>query len=221
MTQPAPMPPRPPRLRPGGFTLIELGIVIGVTAILAAAIVPDVIETMRNRMAEKAAADVTAIHDSARLFFAQNTVRPRRWPGEVSAGQCNTGWTFDAFKNDMIGGGYLATGGGPTNPFASISPNFMMNPWSQVYEVSLYAPVASPTTPSCLFGVSTVLPAAVADAFIANLPQATCGAGCPGDPPPAGMSRCCSFVPKPGVSVFAACGTRAVVRNASGVLSCP
>ena len=46
-----------------GFTLIELGIVIGVTAVLAAAIVPEIIETMRNGAAQKAAADVSVIHE--------------------------------------------------------------------------------------------------------------------------------------------------------------
>lgn len=207
---------RPPR----GFTLIELGIVIGVTAILAAAIVPDIIETMRNRMAEKAAADVIALHDSARLFFAQNTVRPRRWPGETSAGQCNVGWTFDNFKIDMIGGGYLSTGSGPANPFAAVANTFMQNPWGYTYDVSVYAP-AGAVTPACLFTVSTVVPTSVSTSFIAFLPQATCGGGCPGVAPPAGFSRCCSYATKPSAGVLAACAGKTITRAADGSVKCP
>jgi len=209
-----------------GFTLIELGIVIGVTAILAAAIVPDIIETMRNRMAEKSAADVTALHDSARLFFAQNTARPRRWPGESSAGQCNVGWAFANFKVDMIGGGYLATGGAPNDPFNNIAGRFLLNPWGYAYDVGVYAPPGAATTPACLFAVSTFVPSSVENAFTAYLPQAACGAGCPGSPsgatPPAGFSRCCSFAAKPGAALLTACGNRPLVRNAgTGALGCP
>jgi prepilin-type N-terminal cleavage/methylation domain-containing protein len=200
-----------------GFTLIELGIVIGVTAILAAAIVPDIIETMRNRMAEKSAVDVTALHDSARLFFAQNTARPRRWPGETASGQCSVGWAFANFKVDMISGGYLATGGAPNDPFNTISGNFLLNPWGHAYDVGVYAPPGA-ATPACLFSVSTFVPTSVENAFTAFLPQATCGAGCPratsGANPPAGFSRCCSFAAKPGAALLTACGDRMKVgRN--------
>ncbi len=205
-----------------GFTLIELGIVIGVAAILAAAIVPDLIETIRNRMAEKAAADVTALHDSARLFFAQNTARPRRWPGESSAGQCNVGWAFANFRVDMIGGGYLATGSPAADPFSNISSNFMMNPWGHAYEVGVYAPPGA-VLPGCLFAVSTFVPTPVENNFIASLPQAACGARCPpptGAGPPAGFSRCCSYAAKPGAALLSACGTRPLTRTAGGALRC-
>ena len=220
------IPPARRRASRRGFTLIELGIVIGVSAILAAAIVPDIIETMRNRMAEKSAADVTALHDSARLFFAQNTVRARRWPGESSAGQCNVGWAFANFKVDMIGGGYLATGGAPSDPFNNISGNFLLNPWRYSYDVGVFAPPGA-ATPACLFAVSTFVPRSVENAFTAHLPQATCGAGCPNPSGavPVGFSRCCSFAAKPGGpsynALLTACGNRPLVRDAAGGLGCP
>jgi type II secretory pathway pseudopilin PulG len=200
---------------PRGATLIEFGIVIGVTAILGAAIIPDVIESTRNRAAEKAAADVSVIHESARLFFAQNPVRPRRWPGERNSGDCTVGWAPNDFRTDMVSGGYLA----PIDP-----TQFMRNDWGHTLDVSLYAPPAA-ITPACLFSVSTFVPASVADSFISFLPQATCGPGCPNPlntPAPPGFSRCCSFATKPGVTIVAACGTRPLVRNATtGELSCP
>ena len=211
-----------------GFTLIELGIVIGVTAVLAAAIVPEIIETMRNGAAQKAAADVSVIHDSARLFFIQNPTAPRRWPGESAAGSCTL--SSANFTVEMTGGGYLrsarpanASGwcrGQPNRP----PPNDpLCNPWYQDYEVSVYAPLGA-ATPACLFAVSTFVPTSIANIFIEYLPQAMCGSGCPnpsGATTPAGFSRCCSFATKPGAAILPGCGTRTLVRNANGALSCP
>lgn len=214
-------PPRRTRAR-RGFTLLELGIVIGVAAILAAAIVPDIIETMRNRMAEKAAGDVALVHDAARLFYVQNTNFPNRWPGENASGFCATNFSRGKFLNDMLGGGYLTGGGSPVNPLA-VGLEFLQNPWGQAYEVSVYAPSAV-ANPACLFGVSTSVPGTVSNAFIAYLPQASCGLGCP--PPaaalPAGFVRCCSFVPKPGANLLQACnGKVPVPTGPGGSLRCP
>lgn len=196
-----------------GFTLLELGIVIGVSAIMAAAIVPDLIETMRNRMAEKAAADVAVIHDAARLFYVQDRVIGFTWPGENAVGYCNNAYSEGKAILQLLGGGYLSSGGGPNTPYAGMgSPTFMRNPWGQPYELSLYAPVTT-TSPACLFGVSTNVPTAVSDGFKSFLPMADCNpAGtaspCPlgiGGLPPAGFTRCCSYVPKPGASINGPC----------------
>lgn len=206
-----------------GFTLLELGIVIGVAAILAAAIVPDIIETMRNRMAEKAAGDVALVHDAARLFYVQNTANPNRWPGENAAGFCSTNYSRGKFLLDMLNGGYLTSGAGPTNPLGAGSPDFLRNPWGQGYEVSVYAPTAV-ANPACLFGVSTSVPLSVSEAFISYLPQASCGAGCPPAAAalPAGFVRCCSFVPKPGANLLQACGGKVPVPTGpGGSLRCP
>lgn len=199
-----------------GFTLLELGIVIGVSAILAAAIVPDLVETMRNRMAEKAAADVAVAHDAARLFYIQNqngTVL--RWPGEQGAGLCL--WALSGAAGpsqawaQLLSGGYLASGS--PNPFIP-GPKFMLNPWNQPYEPTLYAPGGIVVSPACLFGIATNVPAAIAPGFISFLPQAACnppgGIGaCPltvvGGAIPANFVRCCSYVPKPGATATGPC----------------
>ncbi len=206
-----------------GFTLLELGIVIGVAAILAGAIVPDIIETMRNRMAEKAAGDVALIHDAARLFYVQNANNPNRWPGENASGYCSTGYTKGKFLLDVLSGGYLTSGAGPANPMAQGSPTFMQNPWAQAYEVSVYAP-AGAVAPACLFGVSTSVPLTISEAFISYLPQSSCGAGCPPSATalPAGYVRCCSFVPKPGANLLQACNGKVPVPSGpGGTLKCP
>jgi len=219
------------RSRNRGFTLLELGIVIGVAAILTAAIVPDLIETMRNRMAEKAAADVAVIHDAARLFYIQNTfLGPGRWPGENSVGQCKD--SFDGIgkaKQELLMGGYLTGGGGPANPLLT-AENFMTNPWGKPLEMTVYAPTAS-TSPACLFGVATDVPEVISRAFISFLPQAACNAAggggpCPpttgGGAPTAGFVRCCSYVPKPGATITGPCKVGQTVKadGNTGVLRC-
>jgi type II secretory pathway pseudopilin PulG len=199
--------------RLGGYTLLELAIVIGVAAILAATIVPDAIESMKTRMAEKAAADVMQLHDAARLYYAQHkeagpTPRELRWPGENASGSCAVNFDEGRFKFEMINNGYLAAAGGPTNP----GLDFMMNPWQRPYEVSVYSPATTPF-PACLFGVTTTIPAELQTAFTAALPQAGCGPACPPGPAPAGFVRCCSFVSKPGV------GER-IRRKSDGTVIC-
>lgn len=210
----------------GGFTLLELGIVIGVAAILAAAIVPDLIETMRNRMAEKAAADVAVIHDAARLFYIQDTVTRGTWPGENSVGYCNNAYSEGKAIFLLLNGGYLTGGGGPNTPQV-IGANFLKNPWGQSYDLSLYAPVTT-SSPACLFGVSTNLPTVVADGFTSFLPMAACNPPgtanpCPlsgGVLPPAGFTRCCSYVPKPGATITGPCPVGQTVKLQAGHLVC-
>jgi len=212
----------PLRRRRTGYTLLELAIVIGVAAILAASIVPDAIEAMKTRMAEKSATDVMQLHDAARLYFAQNVDsagRRLRWPGEQSQGSCAANFQESLFIFEMLNNGYLASGGDPSNP----GPEFMLNPWQRPYEVSVYAP-ATAASPACLFGVTTAIPTQLQTAFTAALPQAGCGAACPPGPQPTGFIRCCSFVSKPGVGGSAnhPCPAAKVlkVRPADGVLIC-
>ena len=194
------------RARPdAGFTLLELGIVLGVAAILAAAIAPDFIESMRNKMAEKAAVDVAMVHDAARWFFLESgrAGGDYRWPGENGVNQCRTNFTNARAISDFLMNGYLA-GGGPANPYTP-PKDFLMNPWGEGYEFDLYEPPPTGTgmRPGCLFGIVTTVPIAVSEALISFLPQAACGTACPGAAAvPAGMTRCCSYVPKPGFEVW-------------------
>ena len=211
-----------------GFTLLELGIVIGVAAILAAAIVPDLIETMRNRMAEKAAADVALLHDAARLFYVQNQVRPGRWPGENFAADCSVNFEYGRAINDLVNGGYIATGSGAAAPMVGVAdPKFNKNPWGQFYEMVVYAPNVLGNAPACLFGIATNVPQTISQGFTALLPMSSCNA-CPNTAipgataPPSGFVRCCSYVPKPGATNFGPCPLGQVVkrRPADSVLIC-
>lgn len=218
-------------LRAGGFTLIELGIVIAVAAILAAAIVPSVIETARDEMAERTAMDIAVVHDAARLFFVQNTnMGGSRWPGEQVANQCAAGFVEQNAVGNLVNGGYLANGAVVAG--APASPNFLRNPWGQQLNLYVAAPAPAPggVNPGCTFGVATNVPGVVSGSLVAFLPMAGCnpaggGAGpCPA--PPAGpvppdMVRCCSSVSKPGVT-FAQCpaGQRPRPNPPSGVIQC-
>lgn len=215
--------------RPCGFTLLELGIVLGVSAILAAAIAPDFIESMRNKMAEKAAADVALVHDAARWFYLESgrSAGDYRWPGENGINECTTNFQPDKARFDLLINGYLA-GGGPADPL-NTPPSFMRNPWGQGYDMVLAQPPPVGTMQlGCLFGIATNMPEAVADGFIAFLPQAACntpgGSPCPANPAvavPAGMRRCCSFVPKPGVEMWrGVCDGAAPIRVGNAV-QCP
>jgi hypothetical protein len=182
---------------------------------------------MRNGMAEKAAADVSLIQNSARQFFIQNPAYSGRWPGETWINNCNMNPVN--FTAELANGGYLRTAQPPNAPaWCKGAPNQpppndpMCSPWYESYDISVYAPPAA-ATPACLLAVSTFVPTSVANAFISFLPQATCGAGCPnpsGTTPPAGFTRCCSFATKPGAAIAAECGTRPVIRDATGALKC-
>ncbi len=197
------MRPRPAR----GFTLIELGAVLAVTAILAAAIVPDFIEASRNRMAQKAASDVAVIHDAARWFYAQSygadTEDLRgRWPGQTTAGSCTNGTTPNFGLIEMRSLHYL--------------PKLPANPWGLTYEARVVNnPQNAAGVPAtinggqrwgCSFEVATDLPEEITTAFIAFLPLGRCNTGAATDscmPPtsasaPTGFVRCCATVPPPG-----------------------
>lgn len=185
-----------------GFSLIELAIVLAVLAILATALTPSVVESMRSRMAEKAAADVSALQDAAKWYFVESAPAERpeesRWPGQVNSfgsnsyAECRTGTSSTQTPRIQL------TNGGYTNPRA------FSNPWGSEYELTLSG------NPGCSLIISTNLPAEVAGAFQSFLPAAACETGpgnptCPGEPPPGG-ARCCSRIPKPGgeASVLAA-----------------
>jgi general secretion pathway protein G len=215
--------------RPRGFTLLELGIVLGVAAILAAAVAPDFIESMRNKMAEKAAADVALVHDAARWFYLESgrATGTYRWPGENGFNECTNNYQPGKARFDLLINGYLA-GGGPADPL-NAPPNFLRNPWGQGYDMVLIQPPPTVMQVGCLFGIATNLPEAVSDGFIAFLPQAACntpaGSPCPPNPSvavPAGMRRCCSFVPKPGVEMWRdVCNGNLPQRGPGNQLICP
>lgn len=204
-----------------GFTLLELGVLMGVAAILAAAIVPDLVEGMRNRAAEKAARDVMLLHDAARLFYIQDRSNgfSNRWPGETTPGSCMQGFSEGQGQYLLMQGSYVMT---PANAFLS-------NPWGRPYDITTYLPNAANWNfgAACLFGVVTDVPTSVSNAFISSLPMASCSPGvCPPATAavPANFSHCCSFIFKPGAQMQAACGVGAhpsyKVYDCSGTMRC-
>lgn len=183
-----------------GFTLIELGVVLAVTAILAAAIVPDYIEGSRNKMVQKAATDVALIHDAARWFFAQSFRSTQadyrgRWPGQKTEGACENNTPRNNLV-EMVPLHYLT--------------NLPRNPWGRTYEAQVVA--AAPDNPTiyggrpwgCSFEVGTDVPKEVTSAFKAFLPNARCNEGATPNvcytsgTVPSDFRRCCAFAPPPG-----------------------
>jgi prepilin-type N-terminal cleavage/methylation domain-containing protein len=187
-----------------GFTLLEMGIVLAVAAILAAVVLPDFIETQRNKMAERAAEGLGVVFDAARWFRLQEP--GGIWPGEDSPGSnpesCTIGGPTPTpgagnFKNALssdVGRGYVASGwNDPTSTLYA-------NPWGESLDPDLWR--ANPTS-LCMLRINTSVPKVVENAFIAYVPQGKCNditpTACDSIVPRTGYSRCCGFVPPPGV----------------------
>jgi type II secretory pathway pseudopilin PulG len=62
-----------------GFSLIELGIVLGVTAILSTTMVPTLVSSMRMRLTTQMIEEVNQAKDAAQNYYIQH----RRWPGQA------------------------------------------------------------------------------------------------------------------------------------------
>lgn len=184
--------------RSRGFSLIELGIVLGVSAILATAVLPDVIQAARDKMAERAAADVGVIQDAARWYFIQtlNDKLPANrgvWPGESGPNSCNM--AVDGIAR-LVSRGYLTS-----------APK---NPWDFPYKVALVQQAtlgSGGIDPGCNFEVSTEVPKAVRTSFKNIVPLGQCNDQldakfkCKGTPSSSDNVVCCSFINKPGLMV--------------------
>jgi prepilin-type N-terminal cleavage/methylation domain-containing protein len=220
------------RLTParGGFTLLELGVVLAVSAILAAALVPDFIEASRTRMAERVGQHVLGLHQAARAYFVRTSsmvgVPPNTWPGQNSSGSglptnlaCRLGNNAATGQvNDAID--LLVKQG--------LLPSRPVHPFDREYSVSLRP--AALTGTGCMLQVTTDVPTELVAGFKNTVPQSGCNE--PGTPtfcdvvgpvspavpaPRNGFVRCCSFVPKPGVGVISGCPSpRALARKVVG-----
>jgi len=177
--------------QPRGFTLVELGVVLAVAALLAATLLPDLVEGARVKAAERAALDISYVHDAARWYYSQTTAYssgatgliPNTWPGQSSSGTCQLPVGSDPFPL-LVQNGFLAYR--------------QQNPWGMPYEA---VTVDNPTG-GCLFQVNTEVPVEAGDALASLLPQGRCR-NSPGCPPStiAGYVRCCSAVTRPGVGM--------------------
>lgn len=84
-----------------GFTLLELLVVLGVLAILAAAATPRLVEHVRLQAAQTTAQDLAGLADAARAFYVAQFPNVR-WPVDFA---------------ELGAAGYLPTGFTATNPF--------------------------------------------------------------------------------------------------------
>jgi prepilin-type N-terminal cleavage/methylation domain-containing protein len=182
-----------------GFTLLELGIVIAVLAIVSSFFVPDFMEAARTTMAAKAADEVVQIQDAARWYFSE-TVRytgvgapqdPRtaRWPGQAVAGTCVA---VNAI-GDMTAQGFLKLDPASINPAGQ-----PINAWGNPYLVDVLPGPTGPADPHCHFRVRTQLPQPLAQAYTGMVPGASCvvvGGG---------LVECTSVIPKPGAEASVA-----------------
>jgi type II secretory pathway pseudopilin PulG len=208
----------PRSARDSGFTLLQMAVVIGVAAIVAAAIVPDIVEASRNRYAEVTVGQIAALHDAARDYYANSPLNRGLWPAEVGQNECTTGigsesqYSANAKRLLAVGGwvpGYSAGA-------VTYSTNAYQNAWGGNYDLSLYyvnnGTAAGPSQlPSCMFGVATEVPTAVMEVFLSNLPMSACNPAnsatgpCPQDPngvPASGFQYCCSYVTRPSLSAL-------------------
>jgi prepilin-type N-terminal cleavage/methylation domain-containing protein len=177
-----------------GFTLMELGVVIAITAILSAAFLPDFLEAARTRMTERAVEDVALIHDAASWYYV-NQLNPS-WPAQAGA-SCSA--AADPLQTLFAGGYY-----GRNNP---------ANPWARPYVAALE--LMPGTVDGCLFKLSTLIPDQLTGYFSGRVKQGGCDRNICGPTPAAlnnpaltaGFTHCCAFAPRPNTGVVAGCMT--------------
>lgn len=194
------------RRHPSGFTLIQLGIVLAVAAIAAAAIVPDFIEAQRSRAIEKTAEGAALIHDAARRFYINTSnIAPQllpqygcSWPGEKNRGAC-------APSSPVV----LGSAGAGMVQLKTLGylREFPENPWTGRYDgTTVVYPAGSTDPANCYFVVTTWVPNELRYHFANLLPKGTCNDDsiCTGNvtapAPVTGYTKCCSLVPKPTVT---------------------
>jgi len=178
--------------RARGFTLMELGVVIAITAILSAAFLPDFLEAARSRMAERSVEDVSLIHDAASWFYV-NQPSPA-WPAQAGA-SCSA--AADPLQALFTGGYY--------------GRNAPTNPWARAYVASLE--LMPGTVDGCLFKLSTLIPDQLTGYFAGRVKQGGCGRDACGPTPAAlnnpalaaGFTHCCAYAPRPNTGVVAGC----------------
>ncbi len=87
----------------GGFSLIELCIVIGLLAILAGSITPVFIKRVQVKAGEKTAQEMSVIQQAALSYFTVNTAWPANLAVLKSAGYLNPSWvTNNPWQNPYV-----------------------------------------------------------------------------------------------------------------------
>ena len=126
----------------GGFSLLEVTVVLIITTFLISAVIPQLIKGYSVNAANKVALDMAAIEEASRAYYIANN----SWPADIAALQA---------------GEYLPSSWNATNPFgyaattpANYSYNISSNP--SMLTVSTTVPVAAQPTIQNLLPVTSV-----------------------------------------------------------------
>ncbi|MEN9796990.1 MAG: hypothetical protein RL653_686 [Pseudomonadota bacterium] len=204
-----------------GFTLLELGIVIGVITVLSAALLPSVLEAARGRMAARAADEAKLVLEAGRWFYLNPTGlgAPMRWPGQVPNSACVQG---QEPLLELINTGALPRSApDPANPAA---PPTIRNPWNHPYVTQLTLPPNGGLVEGCVLRVSSWVAVNVAPAFKEAI-EGACNEGnempCGVQPAaPQGEWRwCCAYAQQPsGPSMPGCVHPKKLVASGSSVV---
>jgi prepilin-type N-terminal cleavage/methylation domain-containing protein len=162
------------RHRPRGFTLIELSIVLALSAILARALAPIFLDFARSAMGRSVVSQVTRIQEAASWYYIESgRAEDARWPGQLST-NCTGTTSLDVLHTT----GYLLRPG--------------LNSWGRPYLTE----IRDVPNAGCAFEVATVIPAGLVTSFAQTAPSVTC------DAPSAGYVLCRSRIlrPRPATS---------------------
>jgi len=134
------------RKKQGGFTLLELTIVLIIATILTSAIIPQLVNGYTVRAANKTALDISAIGEASRAYY----IKYNTWPGVVSGNAVS----------DLTNGNYLPSSWQVINPFGLSSAT----PSNFSYNLALNG-----ATPGASLIISTYVPNTNALSQIKNL----------------------------------------------------
>jgi prepilin-type N-terminal cleavage/methylation domain-containing protein len=129
----------------GGFTLLELTVVLIIVTILTSAVIPQFINAYTVKAANKTALDMSAIIDASNAYYTKYNI----WPGVVSGNAIG----------DLTAGNYLPSSWQAINPFGFSSAS----PTTYAYNFTLSGP-----GPGAALWISTHVPNTSALTLIKN-----------------------------------------------------
>jgi prepilin-type N-terminal cleavage/methylation domain-containing protein len=186
-------------MRAQGFSLIELGVVLAVASVLAAALLPDAIEEAKLRVTRKSAEDMARIQEAAQWFFLHSSVAKgdERWPGETVSDRCPSKPATEPL-DELVASGYMVDP--PKNelnaPGDDTRSGDRWSPWREKYVVDFkMMPGRTDSFVHCYLRVGTRVPSEMGEALIRFLPNAACNFTAPAKD---GRIWCSTSVRRPG-----------------------
>jgi prepilin-type N-terminal cleavage/methylation domain-containing protein len=167
--------------RAQGFTLLEIGIVLAIGAILTTMLAPSVVEALRTTSAERTAEAMWRIQEAGLWGYVDSApiMDEAHWPGQVDC------------ENENI-----------TAQLANqyLEQQFLTNPWGRPYVVTLVTGDGSERR--CLMRIWTEIPDEVHEMVYERLRAPKCGSTAPvGSSLKEGFVWCMTDVPPPGRAV--------------------